>query len=130
MPDWFFRKVWRRKQGRAADRRPASAATLFLAGETAASQTVGAGLQRDGTRCIRVERGGTFAVVVDGRYRLAPAELDGYRRLLQMLREQDCFPDRIVHCWNHGPAADEDGGPRGDHSLGICGLDLLALVRR
>jgi acyl transferase domain-containing protein/acyl-CoA synthetase (AMP-forming)/AMP-acid ligase II/acyl carrier protein/precorrin-6B methylase 2 len=127
IPDWFFRKIWRRKQWRADDSRPASATTLFFANETAASEAIGAALLRDGTHCIRVELGESFVRLTEDRFRLAPAEHEGYRRLLQMLREQDCFPDRIVHCWNHG--SDKDGGPLADHSLGACGLDLLALVR-
>ena len=129
LPDWFFRKAWRRKQRRAADSRPASATALFLADETATSHALGAALQEGGTRCVRVERGDRFTRVAEDHYRLAPAEHDGYRQLLQVLRDSGHFPDRIVHCWNHGPADEQDGGPRRDHSLGISGLDLLALVR-
>jgi acyl transferase domain-containing protein/acyl-CoA synthetase (AMP-forming)/AMP-acid ligase II/acyl carrier protein/SAM-dependent methyltransferase len=129
LPDWFFRKVWRRKQWRAADSHTASATTLLLAGETAAGRALGAALRGDGTRCIRLECGDGFDSVADDLYRLAPADYDDYRRLLQTLRAEGRFPDRIVHCRNHGPADDRDGAARRDNSLGALGLDLLALVR-
>nr|AEH26538.1 polyketide synthase [uncultured Acidobacteria bacterium C5] len=117
MPDWFFRKVWRRKQSRADDSRPAFAHTWLLASESTVSQAIGARLQQDDPRGVRVEHGPR---VTGG---------DGYVRLLQSLRDQGGFPDRIVHCWNHGPVLDKGGGPRVDHALGAAGLDLLALVR-
>jgi acyl transferase domain-containing protein/acyl-CoA synthetase (AMP-forming)/AMP-acid ligase II/acyl carrier protein/precorrin-6B methylase 2 len=129
MPDWFFRKTWRRKQWRAADGHPASATALFLANETTTSRALSAALQEGGTRCVRVERGEGFARVAEDHYRSGPAEYADYYRLLQVLRDLGRFPDRIIHCWNHGPADDNESGPHGEHSLGICGLDLLALVR-
>ncbi len=129
MLDWFFRKLWRRKQRRAADSHPTSATTLLLLSETAASKAVGAAWQGGGTRCIRLERDDQFSSIAEDLYRLAPAEYDDYHRLLRTLRARGCFPERIVHCWNHGPANDRDGEPRSDNSLHTSALDLLALVR-
>src|SRR5262249_16566766 len=125
MPDWFFRKTWRRKKWRATGSHSASVTTLLLANESAVSEAIDAALQESGTRCIRVERGDKFTRVAEDKYRLAPAEDDGYHRLLQILRDSERFPDRIIHCWNHGPT----DNPNSDHSLGGSGLDLLALVR-
>lgn len=129
MPDWFFRKTWRRKQWRAADSHPTSATVLFLGNETTTSHALGAALQEGGTRCVRVERGDRFAKVAEDNYRLEPSEYDDYHRLLQVLRDLGRFPDRIIHSWNHGPADNRDSMPHRNHSLGASGLDLLALVR-
>ena len=129
MPDWFFRKTWQRKQRRAADSHPTPATVLFLANETTTSRALGAALQEGGTLCVRVERGDRFTRVAEDHYRLELAEYDDYHRLLQVLRDLGRFPDRIIHCWNHGPAVDRDSGPHRNHSLGAGGLDLLALLR-
>jgi len=129
MPDWFFRKIWRRKQWRAADIHAKSATALLLADETTTSRALGDALQQVGTRCVRVECGDGFTTVGADHYQLKPAEYDDYRRLLQTLRDSGRFPDRIIHCWNYGAADDLDAGTHGNHSLGACGLDLLALVR-
>lgn len=55
------------------------------------------------------------------RVQIRPSELEDYVRLLESLREQDSFPERVVHLWNYG-----DGGEPPQLTLGLESLFLFA----
>jgi acyl-CoA synthetase (AMP-forming)/AMP-acid ligase II/acyl carrier protein len=81
MPDWFFRKVWRRKERRAATPGGPGRTLVFLD-----RGGVGAALcdriERRGGACIRVEAGAGFEALGPDRFRIAPASAGDLARLV------------------------------------------------
>lgn len=106
VPDWFFRKVWGRKE--PSLRLPLTELGLSLVfvdrhglGEALCEQLLGADQS-----CIVIEAGSEFSRLNSDRYCIDPEDRDHYRRLMLCLREKDQQIDQIVHLWTY----EEDTG--------------------
>ena len=80
LPDWFYRRVWRRREG-VPERRQARGVALVFAdvAETAGlGSVVAAGLEHAGQPAVRVEPGGSWERLGPGRFRIDPADPEHY----------------------------------------------------
>lgn len=130
LPDWFYRKGWRRKEGTTQDV-PRGAALIFMDRER---EGVGArvriALEAQGVPCVTVEPGASFERIGSGGYRIDPGEENHYRRLLGSLAEGGFEPRQVIHLWNYGKYEGEITDPEGIASAQVKGaLSLLWLVQ-
>ncbi len=122
VPDWFFRRVWRRK------RVPAVAGSLGAGLVYADPLGLGAELCRRLGRpdrpWVAVEAGTEFARLDRGRYRIAPGNGEHHRRLLRSLAEDGIAVEHVVHLWTYGDPGESGGptAPEAARELGIYGL--------
>ena len=101
IPDWFFRKVWRRKNATCD---PASLnerrTALILADRHGLGNELRTSLEQRGVSCTVVHPGERFAELDAATYQLNPRSEEDYQRLIAAL---GAAPDHIVHLWGYGP---------------------------
>jgi acyl transferase domain-containing protein/D-arabinose 1-dehydrogenase-like Zn-dependent alcohol dehydrogenase/acyl carrier protein len=103
--DWFYAPRWTEVPVPA----PAAAPThawLLLADPGPLRNALEARLRAAGHDPAIAETGAAFEKFGIGQYRLAPGSAEGFSSLLDALRDEGKFPQRIVHLW----AADPVGG--------------------
>jgi acyl-CoA synthetase (AMP-forming)/AMP-acid ligase II/thioesterase domain-containing protein/NADP-dependent 3-hydroxy acid dehydrogenase YdfG len=137
LPDWFFRRAWRRARfASGSGTAPAEPTLVLLDGLGVGAQVCDA-LEAAGTAVIRVEAGDKFARLGARRYRIDPAQREHYFRLLSLTTPagerlpipSERFPiRRFVHMWS----CDEDREPgtleQLDRRLDTSVVSLVHLV--
>lgn len=101
IPDWFYRKVWLRKEpafGRDLDQQ---ATILIFLDACGLGELVCARLKQFAVSCVTVEPGEGFARLGSDRYRIDPASDDDYRALLKAAGENGMRIGTILHCWTY-----------------------------
>ncbi len=124
--DWFYLPAWRETPTAAL--LPVGAAAgdgpwLVFADGRGLGERLAARLRAEGRQVVTAVRGERFEEVGAHRFALAPAEREGYVRLLQELRATDRFPARVLHLWSLDAAA----GFEAAQERGL--LSLLGLVQ-
>jgi nonribosomal peptide synthetase DhbF len=123
VPDWFHRKVWRRKNIFAAAPRIPGGVTLVFLDELGLGARVTAALEAAGRRVVTVAPGLDFAAIGPDRYRLDPREKEHYRRLLAQVSTVQTPLEAILHL------ATYDGPPRDAAGDAPAWQSLLLLVQ-
>ncbi len=118
LPDWFHRKVWRRREG-TPERRQSKGGALVFADAAGLGDFVAAGLERAGQPAVLVEPGGAWERPGPGRFRIDPADPEHYRRLLTETGQTLGEIGRVVHLWTWG-----------DSTRGAAGTGGLEELRR
>nr|BAW32322.1 nonribosomal peptide synthetase [uncultured Candidatus Entotheonella sp.] len=96
MPDWFFRKIWRRLM-LSMSQPTAGAVTLVLTDRAGLGEALAdIGMSQE-ERCIQVSAGTDFARLTPHRYHLDTTQKAHYRRLFESLENDGIRVDRIVH---------------------------------
>lgn len=104
IPDWFYRKVWLRKDPVADRDLDGQAVILVFLDACGLGELLCTHLQQHGLSCLAVEPGDGFARLGPARYRIDPASDDDYGALLQAIRECGMRIGTILHCWTYGSA--------------------------
>ncbi|HEY6924996.1 MAG TPA: acyltransferase domain-containing protein, partial [Steroidobacteraceae bacterium] len=99
--EWFHEISWKRQSGASAsqERDPSGSRWLWL---HSPQRPVSSWLQRllnSGADVTTVVPGNQFELLADRGFSIRPQHQEDYLRLLQELRNQGRFPDRIVHTW-------------------------------
>lgn len=107
IPDWFFRRVWRRKESLPQRDAAGLGPSLVFVDRHGLGARVCEQLNQKGRRCITVEPGNAFAGLGPGRYSLDPGNPDHYRQLLAAIREAGHAIEQILHLWTYRESAEE-----------------------
>jgi acyl transferase domain-containing protein/acyl carrier protein len=122
--EWLYRPSWKRSGlWRGADRSKAGSWLVFLD-----EQGIGAAIVRHlkgtASSVIRVSAGDRFERDGQQGYRIRPGSREDYQTLIEDLRERQCLPSRVAHCWAVGPSSEQSNAERfrleqerGFHSL-------------
>ncbi|HLL81765.1 MAG TPA: SDR family NAD(P)-dependent oxidoreductase, partial [Longimicrobium sp.] len=127
VPDWFFRRAWKRSEA-AVRASPPRGTVLLLADGQGLAAEVAEALRRAGRRCVMVEAAEAFARLGPDAFRIRPEDADGYEALLAALGAESALPSQILHLWTFdGPEPLAPSGglrARGGHSLLLLGRAL------
>ncbi|NEO09751.1 SDR family oxidoreductase [Moorena sp. SIO3I8] len=112
LPDWFYRKVWHRKEAVTLGRTPTNGRTLIFLDSLGLGEVLCSKLGKD--QCVAVEPGApgadflrltgaqlTDAQLTDNRYSIDPTNPDHYQQLLKSLVETDQPIAQILHLWTY-----------------------------
>jgi non-ribosomal peptide synthetase component F/acyl carrier protein len=102
IPDWFYRKVWNRKELRASLHTRQKNMLLFLDNSGPCSRLYEQ-LRPHLCTCICVEAGTTFSQEDDEHYHLDPTQPAHYAQLFASLAHNHRDIDCIIHLWSFGP---------------------------
>lgn len=96
VPEWFFRKVWRRcERPREPLEKPGNA--LLFADDAGVWRMLRDDLMQRGWTCTVVEAAAVFSQPEEGRFTLSPREPEHYRELLATILHKGPPIDRIIH---------------------------------
>ncbi|MCP4696616.1 MAG: SDR family NAD(P)-dependent oxidoreductase, partial [Gammaproteobacteria bacterium] len=121
LPDWFYRKIWRRRQPPALMPELREAPTLVFIDSAGLGDFLCGKLEN----CVKAETGDAFARLSTDHYRIDPNEPGDYRRLLKSLAADGFCISRILHLWAYGEDAGESSGSDG-YAKGVYSLLFLA----
>lgn len=107
LPDWFYRKAWRRHAGASALSRQHPETSLIFFDRLGLAEALRAELERRHNACVRVEMGPDFVKLDPHHYRLAPDDPAHYRRLFESLEADRVRVHQILHLWTYDEAAAE-----------------------
>lgn len=107
LPDWFYRKVWQPRQGRATKPRTALRRSLVFLDSPGLGRAARAELDKAGHASIGVEPGVHFAQLSRHLYRIDPRNPEHYRLLLESLAHDQPQIDHILHLWSYAPWSGE-----------------------
>src|SRR5262249_26505695 len=103
LPDWFFKKTWRRRVVRTLPRNTAGS-ILILCDKAGLAQQVRAGLPQSS---VMVEAGEEFSRLDVDSYRIDDGNPEHYRQLMQSLANDQVQVAQIVHLWTYTEYAGE-----------------------
>lgn len=107
LPDWFYRKIWRRKQAVShLSKLPPGLYLVFL-DRLGLGTFICAELERLNRTWVSVEEGANFAKLADNRYCVNPNDPEHYQRLLESLAEDNLQVEQILHLWTYDEYAGE-----------------------
>ena len=105
VPDWFYRKMWRRREAVAASPELRKGRYLVFADSFGMAERVCAQLEQEGSTCVRVLPGTAFEIAQSGVCTVGVASKTDYERLVSWAGP--C--DSVLHCWSYGRALAEPG---------------------
>ncbi|MSP59689.1 MAG: amino acid adenylation domain-containing protein [Myxococcales bacterium] len=124
LPDWFHRRVWRRKEAAVAlrPREPGEGVCLLIAGPSSLAADLAVRLRSDGRRVVRVESGPGREIecLAADHLRIDLADGASWARLLDPIA---CGVAEVVHLGSFG----EGGVP--DAELGLLALTTALLTK-
>ncbi len=106
LPDWFYRRVWRRKQAVAARLKAGSGVVVLFSDQIGLGARVRDVLTSLGLRCVSVQVGERFAQQEDG-FQINPREPEHYQRALDLIVQQGQPIERVLHLWTYTEYAGE-----------------------
>lgn len=101
LPDWFYRKVWRRKEGRTLLPQPRTGRYLVFLDQSGLGTLLCTKLGQRNLPYVGVEAGTDFALLGANRYRIDPKNPDHYCRLLESLSAEKLQIAQILHLWTY-----------------------------
>jgi phthiocerol/phenolphthiocerol synthesis type-I polyketide synthase E len=101
--DWFYEPSWKRSRAVLPVRPIRDGSWLILVGERGEGTRIVEQLESDGRPVVTVSEGERYERHTKGRYSIRPGVREDYHRLIEDLRRQGLWPDRLVHCWNVRP---------------------------
>jgi acyl-CoA synthetase (AMP-forming)/AMP-acid ligase II/acyl carrier protein len=101
LPDWFFKKTWRRRRARTL-RRKTAGSVLILRDNAGLGQQLRIELERIQQPSLMVEAGEEFVRCGPDSYRLDAGNPDHYRQLIKGLADDHVQLTQIVHLWTYG----------------------------
>ena len=110
LPDWFYRKIWRRAAWRPhsePSNGAAPALSLVFLDRLGLGRQVADRLAETHGPCVLVEAGAAFAQLAADHFRIDPTQPEHYRDLMAAIAADDRRIDRILHLWLYD---DDDGG--------------------
>ena len=136
LPDWFYRKIWRRKEAMTYGAQPDTRQYLVFLDRLGLGTSLCAEWNAPNHQCVCVEAGEDFAKFSSDRYRINPKAPDHYRRLFDSMSEENVRIDVVLHLWTYDKStgeitsldALEEAQDRGVYSL-LFLIQTLADVR-
>ncbi|HLL52073.1 MAG TPA: SDR family oxidoreductase, partial [Myxococcaceae bacterium] len=126
VPEWFLRRVWQRKEPRAAVEELRGCSLVF-----ADAEGLGDALwERLGEGTVRVRPGAGFEKLGEREYALDPRQPEGYARLIAGLQADGLWVERVFHLWTYGPPADPSSGDGFLHDAQVTGAASLLLLSK
>ncbi|MCZ6673522.1 MAG: SDR family NAD(P)-dependent oxidoreductase, partial [Verrucomicrobia bacterium] len=104
LPDWFFRKIWRRKEGVDSGLLNGKGQALVFLDQMGLGNAICAELDQ---KFVSVEVGPDFAKINPSKYRINPKTREHYRLLFESLHEDKIQVDQILHLWTYDEAVEE-----------------------
>ena len=104
LPDWFFRKIWRRKEGVDSGLLYGKGPALVFLDQLGLGKAICPELNK---KSISVEIGSNFEKIDSNKYRINPKTHEHYRLLFESLREDKIRIDQIIHLWTYDGAVEE-----------------------
>lgn len=101
LPDWFYRKIWRRKQAVSHLAKLPPGLYLVFLDKLGLGAFLCAELERLNRTWVSVEEGSNFAKLADNRYCVNPNDPEHYQRLLESLAEDNLKVEQILHLWTY-----------------------------
>ncbi|MBI4524206.1 MAG: SDR family NAD(P)-dependent oxidoreductase [Deltaproteobacteria bacterium] len=101
LPDWFYRRIWRRREAVGLLPAPRQARSLVFVDRLGLGEALCIELEKLQRPCIVVEAGSQFAVVDHDHYRIDPGNTEHYRRLIGSLLENGRSVDQVLHLWTY-----------------------------
>jgi acyl transferase domain-containing protein/acyl carrier protein len=98
--DWFYELSWTRSRAVLPARPIRDGSWLVFIGGRGEGTGIVEQLESDGRPVVTVSAGERYERHTKGRYSIRPGVREDYHRLIEDLRRQDLWPDRVVHCWN------------------------------
>ncbi|MFO0759933.1 MAG: AMP-binding protein [Byssovorax sp.] len=103
VPDWFFGRVWRRKEASHPDAALSPGRVLIFADRHGLGARLADELKALGQEVVLVEEGPRTERVGEGRYQLDPRDAAGYRTVLSQVKEGGPI-DQVLHLFTHDVA--------------------------
>lgn len=101
--DWFYEPSWRRSRAVPPIQYIRDGSWLVFVGERGEGTGIVEQLESHGRPVVTVSAGERYERHTKGRYSIRPGVREDYHKLVDDLRRQDLWPDRVVHCWNVRP---------------------------
>lgn len=101
LPDWFYRRVWRRKQAVAAPLKAGSGVVVLFSDRLGLGEALRNALGQLGIQCVSVEAGDDFARLDATHFQIRTHEPEHYQRVLGLIARQGQQIDRVLHLWTY-----------------------------
>ncbi len=101
--DWFYEPSWKRSRAVPPARPIRDGSWLVFVGERGEGAGIVEQLESDGRPVVTVTAGERYERHTKERYSIRPGAREDYHRLIEDLRQQELWPDRLAHCWNVRP---------------------------
>jgi acyl-CoA synthetase (AMP-forming)/AMP-acid ligase II/NAD(P)-dependent dehydrogenase (short-subunit alcohol dehydrogenase family)/alpha-ketoglutarate-dependent taurine dioxygenase len=128
LPDWFFRRTWRRKKVRTRIPLPNAGRALVFCDLLGLGSALDRKLSELGVDCVRVEPGTAFSQPSPDCYRIDPRNPGHYRQLFVALAVCRHPIDQVLHLWTCDRPPDETAGIEGlEQALDLGVYSILQL---
>ncbi|MFN6477376.1 SDR family NAD(P)-dependent oxidoreductase [Nostoc sp. DedQUE07] len=101
IPDWFYQKVWRRKQAKLIKALPQGCLTIVFLDELGLGTFVCQQLEQQNLPYLCVSPGSDFAKKDSNHFFLNPGNADHYQLLLDTIKAEKQTIGQILHLWNY-----------------------------
>ncbi|MEH2040964.1 SDR family NAD(P)-dependent oxidoreductase [Nostoc sp.] len=101
IPDWFYQKVWRRKQAKVLKTLSQNSLTIVFLDELGLGTFVCQQLQQQNLPYLCVSPGYDFAKKSPNHFCLTPGNADHYQLLLETIKADNLTIGQILHLWNY-----------------------------
>ena len=102
IPDWFYQKTWRRKQGNYQPQKLAKiGVVLVFLDDLGLGEKLCQKLEENAQAYVQIELGETFKKVKKNHYIIAPDVREDYQQLYQSLAAENIKIGAIIHLWHY-----------------------------
>jgi acyl-CoA synthetase (AMP-forming)/AMP-acid ligase II/NAD(P)-dependent dehydrogenase (short-subunit alcohol dehydrogenase family)/acyl carrier protein len=101
LPDWFYRKIWRRKEAVNLIPQWRTGPCLIFLDKLGLGAFLWKELSKSEQQCVGIEVGSSFAKINPKRYQINPKNPNHYRQLLECLLEEEIRVNQILHLWTY-----------------------------
>lgn len=101
IPDWFYQKVWRRKQAKVLKTLSQNSLTIVFLDELGLGTFVCQQLQQQNLPYLCVSPGYDFTKKGPNHFCLTPGNADHYQLLLETIKADNLTIGQILHLWNY-----------------------------
>ncbi|NEP07033.1 MAG: SDR family NAD(P)-dependent oxidoreductase, partial [Okeania sp. SIO4D6] len=102
IPDWFYQKIWGRKQENYQPQKLAKIGVILVfLDELGLGQQFCQKLEKNPQSYVQIELGETFKKVKENRYIIAPDILENYQKLYESLAADNLQIGAIIHLWHY-----------------------------
>ncbi|ARV58501.1 hypothetical protein BZZ01_07480 [Nostocales cyanobacterium HT-58-2] len=130
LPDWFYKKIWRRKEAVTITTQPKMSQSLVFHDHLGLGLRLCAQLGQSNAPCVTVEVGSDFAQLSDNSYSIDPKNPEHYQQLFESLKQANLQIDQILHLWTYGEYEGEVSSLEALEQAQECGVySLLFLVQ-
>ncbi|WP_424101440.1 SDR family NAD(P)-dependent oxidoreductase [Moorena producens] len=108
IPDWFYQKTWRRKQGNYQLHKLAKIGVfLVFIDKLGLGQKLCHKLDENSQLYVQVELGESFKKINDNHYVIAPYVREDYQKIFQSLAAENLKSVAIIHLWHYDKYSQE-----------------------